>query len=66
MMYEQGDEELENCVSDSVDCCDNPDIEFSDWKWDSEIGGWNFAGMCHNCWELCYGKIRAVEVEVKG
>jgi len=65
MMYTDADKELENRVSSSVDCCDDPSIEFSHWRWGSEFGGWRFDGLCHNCWESCYGKIHAVVVEVE-
>lgn len=66
MHYTEGDKKLENEVSKAVDCCDEPKVEFSDWRWASDFGGWRFDGMCHNCWEMFYGKIHAVEVEVEG
>lgn len=66
MMYETGDKKLENAVTEGAECCDSPEIQFSDWKWDKANHCWRFDGLCYNCWETCYGKIHAVDVEFDG
>jgi hypothetical protein len=59
-------EHADRHIADELDCCDDPDIQLSDWKWDSTREGWNFDAMCHNCWAMCYGTIHTVDVEIRG
>jgi hypothetical protein len=58
-------EPFEREVSNATDCCDDPDIRLSDWRWDPNREGWNFDAICHNCWGLSYGTIHAVDVEIR-
>jgi len=53
-------------IGNELDCCDTPDIRISSWKWDHKKERWNFDAICHSCWELCYGSVYAVDVEIRG
>ena len=58
------DQKTMNGLNDAVECCDTPELSVSDYRWGRKQGVWHFDAICHNCWEMSGGDIKAIEVEI--